>query len=535
MGVIFNTILAIVMFMLIFGVGKKLPPPVVGGIEPGSPAAKAGLVEGDEIIEIAGGKSYLDFSDIAMAAALSGRNQKVAMKVRHNDGSDGQYEIAAEQDGDMRQFGIMQTGTLVVTDKLPREDADELFKQTALKPGDKIVAVNGTPVQAYWQFYQIVSNTFAPKITLLAERISDVNGVKQTKLIEGTAHLVVSTSSKQTASKKGKNNKDLGNFYTLVPRLKILDDKDLGQYENWFKKGDVIVKIADVNDPNYGQFVDAINKYEDKDMPVEVLRAGTNGIDKIVRLDVIPRYNRSLRKVILGVSMGSDLDRPVAAETVGIKGGPKGLEISKGATVTSVNGQKVSSFYDILEIAYRNTGKDLQFDWTKGTENGTAVLLEQDWKAIKPVRSFIVDVPFEPVVRLYKAENIIQAVQMGYHKTWSFIMMSYVSIRRLAEGLVGSNELMGPVGIATISYRIVSSYSIQDFLYLLALLSACIAALNIVPMLPFDGGLALFLLIEKIKGSPVSEKIQNTFLNAGWVLVGGLFLYVTFNDVLRLF
>jgi regulator of sigma E protease len=163
------------------------------------------------------------------------------------------------------------------------------------------------------------------------------------------------------------------------------------------------------------------------------------------------------------------------------------------------------------------------------------MLSAQDWEAIRPVRSSISNVSFELLVRLYKARNVIEAVQMGYKKTWTFILQSYLSIRRLVEGLVGPKELMGPVGIAAISYQIVSSYSIPDFIYLLALLSSCIAALNILPMLPFDGGLALFLLIEKIKGSPVSEKIQNAFVMAGWMLVGSLFLYVTFNDILRFF
>ncbi|MDP2933559.1 MAG: site-2 protease family protein, partial [bacterium] len=73
MGVVFNAILAVAMFMIIFGMGKKLPPPIIGEIVPNSPAARVGLAVDDEIIEIAGRSSYLDFSYIVMAAALSGR------------------------------------------------------------------------------------------------------------------------------------------------------------------------------------------------------------------------------------------------------------------------------------------------------------------------------------------------------------------------------------------------------------------------------------------------------------------------------
>ena len=537
MGVVFNAILAVAMFMIIFGMGKKLPPPIIGEIVPDSPAARAGLAVDDEIIGIAGRSSYLDFSDIVMAAALSGRGEKVAMKVRHKDGSIGQYELAAEKlERGVRQFGIMQPVSLNIMKNLAKEDASTLFEQTGLKPGDKVVAVNETEVKSYWQLQQIVGEIFEPTVTLKAERVSESNGKtgQGVELVEGTARLGINSSSKKPASKF-----DYVNIYTLVPRLKVvevLDNGDLLRYERWLKKGDVVVKVADTEDPNFRQFREIIEKFRDKNMPVEVVRTDANGIDQIVKLSVIPGYDEALKKVALGIIIEPDLDRAVVAETGDIKDGQKGLAIPKRAVITAVNGQKVSNFYDIMRIAVQNIGKEVKFDWAKDTaESGSAVLSAQDWEALRPARSSISNVSFEPLVRLYKARNIIEAVQMGYKKTWTFIVQSYLSIRRLVEGLVGPKELMGPVGIAAISYQIVSSYSIPDFIYLLALLSACIAALNILPMLPFDGGLALFLLIEKIKGSPVSEKIQNAFVMAGWMLVGCLFLYVTFNDILRFF
>ena len=65
------------------------------------------------------------------------------------------------------------------------------------------------------------------------------------------------------------------------------------------------------------------------------------------------------------------------------------------------------------------------------------------------------------------------------------------------------------------------------------LISASIAVLNLMPMPPFDGGLIVLMLVEKIKGSAVSEKAQGILAYAGWVIVGSLMLYVTFNDILR--
>lgn len=530
MGVVFNTIFAIALFILIFGIGMRLPPPVVGEVEPNTPAAKAGLAAGDEIIEIGGKSSFLDFSDIMMAAALSGRNQNVSMKVLHKDGTIGQYSIEPnkiDKSAGYRQFGIEPPISLNVD--IQKQDANVIFEQTGLKPSDKVVSVDGKPVKTYWQLNRIVSDIFEPTVTLGVERVSEVNGIKETSLVDCNVPLAFNSSSKQITSKY-----DIGNIYTLVPRLKVTGTGN--EKDNKFKKGDCIVKVDDVNDPDFSQLVDVVEAHLNKQLQVTVLRLDTEGVEQKVLLTVIPRYNKNIKRASLDIALRLDWDRAVVAETVEIPDGPKGLAIPKGATITAVNGQVVSNYYDIARIAAANTNKELKFDWIKGlAESGSAVWSVQDWKNISPVRPSISAALFEQITRLYKAKNIIQAVEMGYKRTWTFILQSYLSIGRIAEGLVGPKELSGPLGIAVMSYKVVSTYSFLDIAYFLALLNACIAALNILPLLPFDGGLALFLLIEKLKGSPVSARIQNALVMTGWVLILALFLYVTYNDFVRFF
>jgi regulator of sigma E protease len=116
-----------------------------------------------------------------------------------------------------------------------------------------------------------------------------------------------------------------------------------------------------------------------------------------------------------------------------------------------------------------------------------------------------------------------------------FMAQSYVTLRRLLEGLVSPKHLMGPIGIVTLSYRIVTERPFIYYAYFISLISAFIAVFNFLPLLPFDGGHVVFLLVERIKGSAVSERIQGAIAYAGWVMVGALFLYVTFNDVVRSF
>ena len=136
----------------------------------------------------------------------------------------------------------------------------------------------------------------------------------------------------------------------------------------------------------------------------------------------------------------------------------------------------------------------------------------------------------------------------------------YITIGSLFTGKVAVNQLSGPVGIYSIVGQ-VSEQGVAALLYLTALLSVNVGVINLLPFPAFDGGRILFLLIEKIKGSPVNQKIENICHTIGFILLiiekikGSpvdpkvenmihsigfilliiLMLYVTFNDILKLF
>ncbi len=69
--------------MIVFLIGIGLTAPIVGGVLPGSPAEKAGIKPGDEIVEVAGDSSRLDFSDISDGGgAIREKGKSIPLKVR---------------------------------------------------------------------------------------------------------------------------------------------------------------------------------------------------------------------------------------------------------------------------------------------------------------------------------------------------------------------------------------------------------------------------------------------------------------------
>ena len=127
----------------------------------------------------------------------------------------------------------------------------------------------------------------------------------------------------------------------------------------------------------------------------------------------------------------------------------------------------------------------------------------------------------------------IGAIKLGVKKTAYFIVSVYSTMQRMIfSRSVGVENLSGPIGILKIG-RAVAQVGVVELLYLLAMISANLAVLNFLPLPIVDGGLMVFLLIEKVKGSPVNLKIQMATQIIGLLLLGMAFVFVTIQDLTK--
>ncbi|MEI7426226.1 MAG: RIP metalloprotease RseP [Candidatus Moraniibacteriota bacterium] len=130
------------------------------------------------------------------------------------------------------------------------------------------------------------------------------------------------------------------------------------------------------------------------------------------------------------------------------------------------------------------------------------------------------------------------AIWKGLLAVWDMIAMIFVGlfglIKMLFAGHGGSADVAGPVGIAILTKE-VANLGLVYLIQFAAILSVNLGIVNILPIPALDGGRILFILIEKIKGSPVSQKVEQTFHTLFFALLMLLMLVVTYKDIARLF
>ena len=125
-----------------------------------------------------------------------------------------------------------------------------------------------------------------------------------------------------------------------------------------------------------------------------------------------------------------------------------------------------------------------------------------------------------------------EALNESMHKTWDISVMILGSIKKMFIGDISLKHLSGPITIGKVAGQS-AEYGISSYLGFLALLSISLGIMNLLPVPVLDGGHLMYFIIEAIKGSPLSDKIQLFGFKLGVFLVVGLMSIALYNDILN--
>jgi regulator of sigma E protease len=131
-------------------------------------------------------------------------------------------------------------------------------------------------------------------------------------------------------------------------------------------------------------------------------------------------------------------------------------------------------------------------------------------------------------------QGIISSLKLSLQMVGYYIASYALLISKVFSDWSIFQNLIGPIGLFAIGSA-ATKVGFIYFLQLLASLSISLVVFNFIPFPILDGGWFLIILIEKIKGSPVSEKTEKIINGFGFIVIFSLFLAVTIKDIVNIF
>ena len=237
--------------------------------------------------------------------------------------------------------------------------------------------------------------------------------------------------------------------------------------------------------------------------------------------------------VVLTAFSGADL--PVigqvsensAAEEAGLQAGDR---------ITQIDREKIHFYRDVAVISALNQGEELEVHFERdGKKEVVTVQPRYDAQSGRYYMGFT-------GAGEYLKCNPLQVFQYGFYEVEYYVRVTYKSLGQLLRGKVTKDDVSGPIGIAQFvgeSYdqaeeNYGTSSAILTMLEIIVLLSVNLGILNLLPLPALDGGRLLFMLVEVIRGKPVSPEKEGIVHFAGLVVLMILMVFIMYNDIMRL-
>lgn len=295
-------------------------------------------------------------------------------------------------------------------------------------------------------------------------------------------------------------------------------------YEVGFRTGD---RLIGINGERVEYFNDLFNPaaLTDRDLSFMVNRNGeTVSITPPPNfLDRINQEGRFINETFSLPSSISNVMEDSPAEGAGLQAGDK---------IVSVNGQPVNYWVQLvnhiqesegsLKLEINRNGELIQTEVTPDPETNQIGIQSPN--------------PAEYFEYERKTYNIAQSFVIGLDNTNDTFFGIIQGLGRMFSGDISVREnLGGPVAIASITREATDAAGWRGFWNITAFLSVTLAIMNMLPIPALDGGHFMFLAYEGITRREPSPKVRMALQQLGFILLIGLFILITFNDILRTF
>lgn len=306
------------------------------------------------------------------------------------------------------------------------------------------------------------------------------------------------------------------------------------------QENDQILAIDGTSISKWDDISEAMSKYQNGDITLKINRDGeiiektTKPILFVATLGISSNLDFENSTIIGDIVSNSNANKKGLTsgdEIISIQGVRKDDLNTKNIDETQEYNENVNNWYDINNVLKNfYLGERLTITYKRA---GEATPISIEVNAIKALNSDNVS-GFKLGISPQREFRPLKSIIYGFVNTGEIIAAVFQTLDILFnDANVSIKDLSGPVGI----YDMTKTFAMKGFMSALAwtaFISANIGFVNLLPLPALDGGRLIFLIIEKIARRPISRKVEGYIHTVGFILFLGLFLYITFNDILRI-
>jgi regulator of sigma E protease len=252
-------------------------------------------------------------------------------------------------------------------------------------------------------------------------------------------------------------------------------------------------------------------------------------VQKALTILAGPVFNIILTIILFGVYTwvtGVEAKLPVHTVTKNSPAQKAGLQT--GDVIEQVNGQRVSTI-DMLRVQLVNSkGKEIPFVIKRGDQK-----LQINITPTKQGEAYIIGTTFDERQMKRKA-TIGETFQEGFKQTYNWSVVILDGFRSLVTGQISVKSLGGPAQMGYLTGKAADAGFIALIKWT-ALLSLNLGIFNLLPIPALDGSRLIFIILEGLRGKPINPNKESLVHFVGFAMLMMLMVFVTYNDIVKIF
>jgi regulator of sigma E protease len=197
--------------------------------------------------------------------------------------------------------------------------------------------------------------------------------------------------------------------------------------------------------------------------------------------------------------------------------------------IIKINDSAPKDFFEAAQLIAKFSGQDVKFELKRQEKIvNISVKMYEETPDKKPIKRLGIQQP-APV---YKETSLIASLKESIKLTSDIILSSLLGFGKMITGQVKGAEVGGILSIGDMAAQS-TKYGLATALQFMAFISIQLGVINLLPVPVLDGGHIMLNTIEAIRRKPLSKKMEESIYTVGFILVMGLMIFATWNDLVR--